>query len=109
MPAPRAAGEKNVDGRDVGAKQSFVACPGHDGEGRPVPPSDLLMSAPCACHLCCYLPQLTRHGRACPGHPRSPLSCMRGTAGYMMTSGIFVPRLTNDPVRRVYAHGTESS
>jgi hypothetical protein len=23
---------KNVDGRDVGAKQSFVACPGHDGE-----------------------------------------------------------------------------
>jgi hypothetical protein len=23
--------EKNVDGRDIGAKQSFVASPGHDG------------------------------------------------------------------------------
>jgi hypothetical protein len=22
---------KDVDARDVGAKQSFVACPGHDG------------------------------------------------------------------------------
>src|SRR4051794_24795324 len=28
----RGARDKNVDGRDVGAKQSFVASPGHDGE-----------------------------------------------------------------------------
>src|SRR4051795_7372850 len=29
-PSPACMTVENVDGRDVGAKQSFVACPGHD-------------------------------------------------------------------------------
>ena len=32
-----AAAKKDVDARDVGAKQSFVASPGHDGERRDLP------------------------------------------------------------------------
>ena len=31
------ATSKDVDARDIGAKQSFVASPGHDGERRDLP------------------------------------------------------------------------
>jgi hypothetical protein len=33
-PRSRVAGKKDVDARDIGAKQSFVASPGHDGDNR---------------------------------------------------------------------------
>src|SRR2546421_10862559 len=50
-PAMTSGNAKNVEGRDISAKQSFVASPGHDGER-------MAGSSTCG------------HHRACPGDPR---------------------------------------
>ena len=80
---------KNVDGRDVGAKQSFVASPGHDADrvtGIHVLAfvaitrmSLTLMRATRSAVIrrkrearLSFSMHHLRHARACPGHPRPP-------------------------------------
>ena len=54
------AAPKNVDGRDVGAKRSFVASPGHDATGRKREVRLRISTHPCS---------------SCPGLSRASTSC----------------------------------
>ena len=65
---------KNVDGRDVGAKQSFVASHGHDGEfvhAAVVGGGGVARMSKAIIGTLRRSPySLRRRARACPGHPR---------------------------------------
>ena len=78
--------KKDVDGRDIGAKQSFVASPGHDGLWTSTTTPN----------------QKSRHHRACPGDPRSDFVTASRTrmAGTSARSKASSPR----PAMTAYGH-----
>src|SRR3954452_16706555 len=70
------AAPKNVDGRDIGAKQSFVASPGHDAEMFMPDPGSVPEMSGFHPAVAAVMPGQKREARLrarCPGHPRPTL------------------------------------